>query len=68
MTDCNETTLDSDAQELLRHFELAKDQSHGLKSLLYALAGQLQPDWSADECQDHIRYMANELGEMCLDD
>jgi hypothetical protein len=54
--------FDQDAAEILRHWRNGKDEWHGWKCALTTLAYQLDPEWTAEDCRDHILSIANQLG------
>ena len=60
------TTLDPDAEELWQHFQNGKDLPHALKCLIISIAEQLGADWSAEECRDHLHFLAEALGALEL--
>lgn len=54
--------FDNDTAEILRQWENGKDEWHGWKCALTTLANQLNPEWTAEDCRDHILSIANQLG------
>ena len=53
--------IDGDAAEILRQWQNGKDEWHGWKCALTALANRLDPEWTAEECKDYILSIADQL-------